>query len=289
MSWNTVYAQYSITRDDLLKAVCTADILWVGLSHQIDREVLRAAPRLKVIVSPTTGLDHIDTLACSDRDIDILYLDDKVFLRQVWATAEHTVGLILALMRKIPAAAEHTRRGGWDRTKFCGNELHNARVGIVGYGRVGQQVCKLLKPFGCTIMVKDRGYGYIFDSMLELSDVIVNCTADQKWGTSEFSRMKWNSYFVNTARGYNIDEKSLLEFLKSGQLKGAALDVVSDEDDRRTRITQYRNELQEYADCHPDKLIVTPHIAGYTQESVKLTESYMRDKLKVYLESRVPA
>jgi hypothetical protein len=130
----------------------------VGLNHQINADVIAAAPRLKVIVSPTTGLDHIDVGAASYRNIDVLSLSgETAFLQTVWATAEHTLALMLAIMRKVHPAANYTASGGWRRDDYVGEELHGKTVGIVGYGRIGQMVRKLLSPFGCTILVKDRG------------------------------------------------------------------------------------------------------------------------------------
>jgi phosphoglycerate dehydrogenase-like enzyme len=156
--WVTVYTEGCLTREQLLREVEKADILWVGLNHQINADVLTRAKHLKVIVSPTTGLDHIDGVTASSRNVDILSLNGETeFLQTVWATAEHTVALMLCIMRRVHAANRHTVSGGWKRDDYVGEELHGKTVGIVGYGRIGNMVRKLLSPFGVTILVKDRG------------------------------------------------------------------------------------------------------------------------------------
>lgn len=291
--WVTVYTESCGSRDQLLKEVEKADILWVGLNHQINSDVIAAAPRLKVIVSPTTGLDHIDVGAASYRNIDVLSLSGETeFLQTVWATAEHTLALMLAIMRKVHPAANYTASGGWRRDDYVGEELHGKTVGIVGYGRIGQMVRKLLSPFGCTILVKDRGRlggDLRLGDLLGASHVVTLHTADQEFGVRQFSKMRWGSYFINTARGFKVDEQALVRFLESGQLAGAALDVVCDEIARRHQPAfKHRGLLQEYARQEPGKLILTPHIGGYTYDSVKKVEAFMREKLKTYLDERRP-
>ncbi|HEU4629848.1 MAG TPA: NAD(P)-dependent oxidoreductase, partial [Gemmatimonadaceae bacterium] len=134
-----------LDRDDLLRAAGDADVLWVRLRHRIDAEVLHAAPRLRMLVTPTTGLNHVDLAAARARDVDVLSLRGEVaFLRDVRATAEHTIALILALLRRLPAAAAHAAAGGWERDRFRGHELYGRTVGVVGYGRLGRIVARYL-------------------------------------------------------------------------------------------------------------------------------------------------
>jgi D-3-phosphoglycerate dehydrogenase len=261
----------------------------VGLNHQIDREVLDAAQTLKVIVSPTTGLDHIDAYKeCWRRGINILSLrDDPEFLKSIHATAEHTVALMLALLRGVVSAANHCAHGGWNRKPYLGQEVYGNTVGIVGFGRVGRQVANLLKPWGCSIITKDKNSGVDLPALLGTADIVINCTADQVWGQHQFSQFRWASYFINTARGYNVHEGHLLEALRRGQLAGAALDVRADESDRRRDPLSFKlDPLCYFADKHPGRLIITPHIAGFTMQSVVRTEIRMRKILKAYLEAQ---
>jgi lactate dehydrogenase-like 2-hydroxyacid dehydrogenase len=256
-----------------------AEILWVGLSHQIDREIINAAPSLKCIVSPTTGTDHIDLLACIEQGIDVLSLEgETAFLSNVWATAEHTVALLLSLMRKIPDAANHALKGYWDRTLFLGYELRGKTVVVVGYGRIGKQVVRLLTPWGCVIIPVDKNATKLRDS-LPLADVVICCTHLQQFGSKEFALMKPGAWFVNTARGFRVDEAALIEALRNLKLSGAALDVLANEPKKRKDAICW-SDLLEYSRAHPHRLIVTPHIGGYTAESIIKTESFMKRRLE---------
>src|SRR5262249_11149941 len=143
-------------RTGLLSSVRTADILWVRLRHQIDVEVIAAAPHLKLIATPTTGLNHIDLREAQRNGIEVVSLQgENEFLQDVRATAEHTVTLILALLRHVPASLEHVRGGGWNRDLFKGHELCGKVIGIVGYGRLGRIVGRYLSVFDAHILVAD--------------------------------------------------------------------------------------------------------------------------------------
>src|SRR3954466_10466810 len=123
-------------RAELLSLTAEATVLWIRLRHRIDTEVLDAGPNLRCIVTPTTGLNHIDAEAAAARGTTILSLRGETdFLKDVRATAEHTLALMLGLLRRLPSAAAHTALGGWDRDSFRGRELYGKTIGIVGYGR----------------------------------------------------------------------------------------------------------------------------------------------------------
>jgi D-3-phosphoglycerate dehydrogenase len=143
-------------RGDLLEAVRDAEVLWIRLRHRIDREVLEAAPDLRFVVSPTTGLNHIDLEAAAERGVEVLSLrGETAFLGDVRATAEHTMALMLALLRRLPAAHEHARDGGWNRDLFRGGELHETTVGLVGHGRLGRIVARYLRAFDAEVLTTD--------------------------------------------------------------------------------------------------------------------------------------
>src|SRR5262245_30543857 len=113
-----------LDRSRLLAAVRDADVLWVRLRNRIDAEVMAAAERLKIIVTPTTGLNHIDLEEADRRGIRVLSLRGETdFLKNIRATAEHTLALVLALLRRVPAATVHVNDGGWNRDLFKGREL----------------------------------------------------------------------------------------------------------------------------------------------------------------------
>src|SRR5262249_55556851 len=143
-------------RPQLLRSVSRADVLWIRLRHNIDAEVLAAAPHLRAVVSATTGLNHIDLREAERRGIRVLSLrGESNFLKDVRGTAEHTVALILALLRRLPDAVDHVRHAGWERNYFRGHELCGKTVGVVGFGRLGRLVARYLRVFGTRLLATD--------------------------------------------------------------------------------------------------------------------------------------
>jgi D-3-phosphoglycerate dehydrogenase len=286
-----------LDREGLLCAVKEVDILWVRLRHRIDCEVMNAGQRLKIIVTATTGLNHIDLQEAARRGIQVFSLRGEAeFLRDIRATAEHTVALILALLRHIPAAFTHVRHGGWNRDLFKGRELHRKMVGVVGYGRLGRLVARILKSFDMPILAADPyvDEGAVEDgvALVSLAQILreadlvtlhVNLCEQTRGliGREQFAAMKQGASFVNTSRGELVDERALLDALYTRQLAGAALDVLCDEDSSGMQA----NQLVAYARAH-DNLIITPHIGGCTVESMEKTECFLADRLLTLLKQK---
>lgn len=273
--------------------------MFVRLKYQWCAYRLAELPSLKVIVSPTTGLDHIDLEACKRRGIVVLSLQGETdFLGTIPATAEHTWGLMLALTRRTPWAFDDVRKGCWQRDAFRGHDLKGKTLGIVGFGRVGEQVAKYAQTFGMGVVIFDP-YSKVewfndsdpyypmhhltLVSLLQDADVVsihvpLNDETRSMFGAEQFAAMKPGAVLVNTSRGEIIDEAALLEALESGKLAGAALDVISGE-----RGDLWENKLLKYAREH-DNLLITPHLGGCTVESMAATEVFMAKKLKRFLE-----
>ncbi len=284
-------------RDDLLSQVFSAEILWVRLRHRIDAEVMAAAPHLRAIATATTGLNHIDLEQAQRRGIRVISLCGQTdFLRHIYATAEHTLALLLSLIRRLPAAAEHVLNGGWNRDLFVGRELHGKTAGIVGYGRVGRMVAGHLGAFGMRVQVADPlieqqvldpGVEIAsLDRLLKTSDVVsLHVALNQQtrgfFGAPEFALMKPQSWFINTSRGELIDESALLQALQTGRLSGAAVDVLGGEQSSGMAA----HALTQYARSH-DHLLITPHIAGCTIESTEKTENFIAEKIAEFLQGR---
>jgi D-3-phosphoglycerate dehydrogenase / 2-oxoglutarate reductase len=285
-------------RGALIDQIAKAEVLWIRLGNYIDGEILRAAPNLRVIVSPTTGLNHIDLAEAETRGIRILSLRGEIdFLKEVRATAELTIGLMLALLRHIPEAARHVREGGWDRDLFAGNELYGKTVGVIGYGRLGRIVASLLLAFGCKVLAadpstrkEDLAPGVILLSQEELLSqgdlVTIHVNLNEKnrgfFGAKAIRRMKAGGWLINTSRGELIDEQALLTALETGRISGAALDVLQNEH----MLLDHPNPLVAYATKHTN-LIITPHIGGCTVESMQKTEVFMAEKLQRLLQAEV--
>jgi D-3-phosphoglycerate dehydrogenase len=256
---------------------------FVRLAERIDQAFLSRHPGLRFVVSPTTGLNHIDLESCSARGIEILSLRGRTsFLDSVRATAEHTLALALALVRQLPLAVQHARHGGWDRYQFKGTELDGKRVLVLGYGRVGRQVEALYRAFGCQVrahdVVPDRvpcSLACKYPDVLTDTDILsihVNLVPETEGLVDEasLSLLSDSAIVVNTARGEVLDQPALFRMLRDGHLGGAALDVLRGEPHPFDVDT-----VALVAAVEPRRLLITPHISGFTKESLNKVEVHM--------------
>lgn len=282
-----------LTNEQMLATIGNFDVLIVRLAHQVDEQLLTHGQRLKVIVTATTGLDHIDQEAARAHRITILSLRGEVdFLRSIPATAEHTWGLLLAVVRHIPAACNSVLEGHWDRNRFRGNDLAGKTLGLLGLGRIGLKVAGYGLSFGMKVIAYDphpeitmAGVQMVdtMDELFKRSQVLsvhVLLTNETLHiiGDHELSLLPPEAFLVNTSRGEIIDEQALITALDQKRLVGAALDVISGE-----RLPdQGASSLIEYARSH-ENLIITPHIGGATYESMAATEVFMARKLCKFL------
>ena len=283
-----------MSRSQLLKELGDFEVLIVRLANQIDREVIDASGRLRVIVTATTGLDHIDLGYAQERGITVLSLRGETeFLQEVRATAEHTWALLLGLLRNIVPASIAARQGNWDRDRFRGRELNGKRLGIVGLGRLGQKVAGYGQVFGMDVGAFDPFVEEWIDGVrreLTLSDLLrksdilslhvpLNTDTQGMIGATELALLPAGAVLVNTSRGQLIDESALIKALKRKHLAGAALDVVAQE---RNSENRRLSPLLDYAGTR-DNLLITPHIGGATYESMAKTEVFMAHKLTKFL------
>jgi D-3-phosphoglycerate dehydrogenase / 2-oxoglutarate reductase len=275
-------------RDELPRAFAEYDAVWFRLAHPITDLVLGEAPRCRVLATAVTGLAHIDLEACRRLGIQVVSLKgETAFLREVRATAELTVALALALMRRIPAAADSVLAGTWNRDEFRGAELFGKTVGIVGVGRLGSLVAGYFKAFGCRIVGYDSRTDFpehhaqrmtTLHELLSESDIVslhvdLNATTQNLISTRELSQMQPGSILINTSRGGVVEEAALLAALESGHLGGAALDVLADEPD----ITGDNPLIQFAREC--ERVLIVPHIGGNTRESFAKTEVFLAHKV----------
>lgn len=287
-----------LTRSALLGRIGTYDAIIVRFAHRIDGEVIGAARSLRVIACAATGTDHIDVAAAKERGIAVVSLaGETAFLRQIPASAEHSWGLLLSLMRRIPWAADAARRGEWTRDAFRGRDLAGLTLGIVGCGRIGERVARYGLAFGMEVMAFDPYRAELpagvaraetLAGLMKVADAImvhVPLKADtvRLINAEMLSLAKSDAVLVNTARGAVIDEGALAAALSAARLGGAALDVLADEDPSRVALNPLVGLAREVGN-----LIITPHIGGATLESMAATEVFIARKLKTALE-RVPA
>ncbi len=281
-------------RAGLLLAVADVEALWVRFRTRIDREILAAAPRLRLVVTATTGTNHIDEGETRRRGIRVLSLKGETdFLKTVRATAELTLALALALLRNLPAAMIHAPGEPWDRERFKGREIYGSTVGVVGYGRLGRIVAGYFQALGATVLAADphvppaqlaAGVQLLaLPALLARADIVslhVNLDDATRgfFNAACFQAMKPGASFINTARGELVDETALLAGLESGRVAGAALDVLAGELDAGF----VNHPLRAYA-ARRAHLILTPHIGGCTWESMARAEEFLAQKVADFL------
>lgn len=293
-----------LDRAGLLARMGDIDALIVRLGHQIDEEVFAAAgPRLRFLASATTGLDHVDLAAALRHGVEVISLRGEVdFLERIPATAEFTWALLLALTRKLPWAAADVRAGRWRREAFRGHDLAGRQLGLIGLGRVGRQVARFGLAFGMRVAACDPAPAQEVEGVHLCADlrelfgrstvISVHAPLDDTTrgllGERELGWLRRGSLLINTARGGLVDEAALVRALRDGRLAGAAIDVVANERDPAARAA---GPLFRYLAEHggEGRLLITPHLAGASYDSMAHTEIFIADRLARALSRPGPA
>jgi phosphoglycerate dehydrogenase-like enzyme len=274
-------------RQDTDDVLAGTEVLFAPLGYMVDEAKMRRAPRLKVVVSNTTGIPHIDAEAAQRRGVLVCALhNEPEFLDRITPTAELTIGLMIACMRRIPAASRAAAEGRWDRRPWgAPSMLSRLSLGIVGYGRLGRKVAAVAEAFGMTTAYFDpyvAGGTASLEALAARSDVLslhapANAETAGMVSRSVLERLPRGAVVVNTARGELLDTDALLDFLESGQIHAAAIDTVAGEYDPALLETFGRSRLARYAREH-DNLLLTPHIGGSTIDAWSETERFVIEK-----------
>jgi len=274
--------------DDFAESQYDNDILIVRLKRIIDKAVIDKFPRLTYIVTATTGTDHIDVKYCIEKKIEILCLKPYTdFLKTIPSTAEHTMALMLALVRNIPKAIDSVAKGGWNRNEFFGQQLKGRKLGIIGMGRTGNKVAKFAQAFDMNIgyydpIVSINNEAFIkyssINKLIHSSDIIsihVHLKDDTFHLINDELKSSFNSgkYLVNTSRGKIVDEKFVYQLLMEGFLKGVATDVLENEFDDISTNWLHKAMLEGR------NVIITPHIGGATTDALHSCEEFICNKL----------
>ncbi|MFJ9823422.1 M20/M25/M40 family metallo-hydrolase [Streptomyces sp. NPDC101160] len=269
-------------REELLAAVRDAAVLIVRSGTRVDREVLDRAPRLIGVVRAGVGLDNVDTEAARDAGVAVANTPGA----NAVSVAELTVGLAIALARRIPDAAQHVRQGEWDRAAFQGTELAGRTAGVLGLGRIGRQVARRLGAFDMTVLAHDP---YVSDDecrsagaepvglsqLLARADLLTvhlprTPATEGLLGERELALVRPGLHLVNTSRGGILDEDALTRALKDGRVAAAALDVFAVEPPRESPLVGLPNVLP------------TPHLgAGTAQAQRRAGEEAVRIALEM--------
>jgi D-3-phosphoglycerate dehydrogenase len=275
--------------DDLALAreLFDCDVIMVRLGRHIGDGILSAAPKLRFILTATTGLDHIDLDAARAASVRVISLRDcPGAIGDVSATAEHCFGLLLALLRHTPAATAHVLAGGWDRDRFWGTQIKGKCLGVIGYGRIGAMVARYAAAFGMDVVACDQVPKKIappakpvsFDELLRNADVVsvhVTATPENRnlIDRAAIARLRRGAILINTARGSVVDEAALAEAVRNRQLLGVAVDVLAGEEHGEVSNSPLLEAARE--GCN---ILITPHIGGATLESIARTETALIER-----------
>ena len=275
--------------DELEANLETADILVVRLGLMLDAGVLSKASQLKYILTPTTGLDHIDINYTEKVGIKVISLKgEQSYLDSIPSTAEHTMALLLSIVRKVPFAFNHVLDYGWDRQAFRGNNLKGKKLGLLGFGRIGHQVANYGFAFSMNVATFDPDSTYINpkvkffttpEELFSYSDILcihipINEENIHYISAEKIKFFKKGIILVNTSRGGVWDEDEIAKDLKRGNIGAIATDVLENEFDSHLRSQSPLIALAKAG--YP--VLITPHIGGATYESMRETEDFIVDK-----------
>lgn len=269
---------------ELAKDLADADALLVRSATKVTKDLLAAAPRLRIVGRAGTGVDNIDMTAASGRGILVVNAPGANSI----SVAEQAVALMLSLARMVPAADRAMKDGKWEKKRFLGTELKGKTLGIAGLGRIGQEVAARARSFGMRIVAHDP----FISRDIAASIGVQLLTLDELFATADFvslhlpstpetrhllndarfATMKPGIRIINTARGDLIDESALRRAIEKGIVGGAGLDVFEKEPPVDWTLAQM------------PQVVATPHIAASTEEAQELvgldTAAAVRDFLR---------
>ncbi len=272
---------------DLAERLGDYDAVIVRSATKLTGELIERAGRLKVIGRAGVGVDNVDVVAATRHGIVVANAPEST----VVSAAEHTIGLLVALARNIPQAHAALKQGRWERAEHGGVELAGKTLGVLGFGRIGQQVARRAAGLGMRVVAydpfvaRDRYRELAVERLESADELLAACefvslhlplTAETRGsiGRAAFARMRDGVRIVNAARGELIDEEALVEALHSGKVAGAALDVFSAE--------PYTGPLLELPN-----VVVTPHLAASTGEAQDRAGVIVAEQVAAALEGGV--
>jgi len=256
-----------LSEEEIINIISAYEALIVRSATKVTKNIIKAGKKLKVIGRAGAGVDNIDVVTAKEKNILVMNTPGG----NTNATAEHTLALILSLLRKVPYSNDTTHKGKWEKKNIKGSELSNKTLGIIGFGNVAIRLSNLVKGFDMNILTYSKSLAsrqekfpdiknVSFDELITTSDIIsfhCKATPDGKplINKEHYKKMKPTTVIINAARGNIVDENDLNNALNNNLIAGAAIDVYSKE------------PAKENILFNNPKVILTPHIAASTTEA----------------------
>lgn len=262
-----VYARPKVTAAELDALLSTANGLVIRSETKITPELLQQAPKLRYVIRAGEGTDNINIQKCNDLGVHVSNTPGA----NNNSAAEHAIALMMSVLRKTPAAHATMKEGKWEKTKFTGNELWKKKIGIVGFGRIGQIVAQRLAGFEVEVLFYDpflekSSIPYAtkakdLETLFSSCDVVTLHTPYMKEtaglvNAHLLNLMRPDSILINASRGGIVDEKALYVLLKEEKIRGAGFDVFA------TEPLEESHELRSL-----NNLVMTPHLGASTEEA----------------------
>lgn len=274
-----IYDTRPSSQKELGERLASSDAAVIA-NYPLQKEALAAAARLKYLCIAFTGVDHVDISCCRDKGIAV----SNCAGYSTQAVAELAIGMTLSLFRRL-SEADAAVRGGKTNAGFMGTELSGKRFGIIGTGAIGMRTAAIAKAFGASVLGYSRtrkadGIQYEdLDTVLSESDVVslhlpLTPATRGLIGARELSLMKPSAILINTARGPVVDSKALAEALRTGAIRGAAIDVYESEPP-----IPASHPLLSAPNC-----LLTPHLGFFSAEAMKKRAAIVFDNLKAWEE-----
>ena len=281
-----VEEDHSSTYDEVLEKIIDYQGIIIRSRIPLDKNFLTKASHLKFIARVGAGMENIDIETAENLGIKLINSPEG----NRDSVAEHVVGMLLILMNRLFIASNEVKNGIWKREENRGDELLGKTFGIIGYGNMGKATAKRLSGFGVKVIFHDIlpnlsdefATQVSLEELQKRADILslhIPLTEETHYLVDEdfISKMDKNFYFINTARGKNLKTKALVEAIESGKVLGACLDVLEYEKSSFENLEIENQDLKYLLDS--EKVIVTPHIGGWTHQSKEKLAQVIVDKI----------
>lgn len=282
----SLHEDFTSSYDEVLAKIEGYDGTIIRSRIPVDQKFIEHAKNLKFIARVGAGMENIDVAFAQKSGIELISSPEG----NRDAVAEQVLGMLLILMNRLFISSQEVKNGIWRREENRGEELLGKTVGLIGYGNMGKAVAKRLSGFGCKVIFHDilpdiadeNATQVTLEILKKEADILslhLPITDETRYLVNKkfISEMAKNFYFVNTARGKNVNTKDLVQAIKNGKVKGAALDVLEYEKSSFENLDGENEDLQYL--LNSEKVIVTPHIAGWTIESKEKLAQVIVDKI----------